>query len=53
MIYQSHFQQNWVQLLKVCIFFAIFTCAKKQEIIEIERKTSPRGQQSRASGNEK
>ena len=37
MIYQFHFQQNWVQLLKVHIFLTIFTCAKKRKITEIEK----------------
>ena len=31
MIYQSHFQQNWVEMLKVYIFLTIFTRAKKTE----------------------
>ena len=37
MIYQSHFQQNWVESLKVYIFLTIFTRAKKRKMIEIEK----------------
>ena len=38
MIYQSHFQQNCVQLLKVYVFLTIFIRAKKkQKITEIEK----------------